>query len=338
MSDNKVINKQDNEIQTNNSQMLPDTLDSKEWQVFLLSGFINEYSIAQVDANIESYKNRIKEIEEKKYEKTMFIEKIAISFSTLLNTTVALIVPTIVVFLIGVVLALFFEKSFIANAYGNIFFFLIKYLSLPLRFIFRIQPNVAFLDLSTPYMLLSILFALIQIGIIMAVFVFVTSIQMDNDVDKQEQQKKNDIDKINKELNDYLPVAKEIKDTCNSNLNEIYAYNKIPEMYHNYESLGMLYGYFACGAALNFQDAAKEYLKDKRTQVIVYVMSQTNELLSMIAQGIDVFNMNQEETNAKLNKLIEQNDRSILGKLFPNNPISNIYSKAKNIVSKIITK
>lgn len=311
-----------------------DTLSSAEMQTLLLSGFLNEYSIVQVDANIESFKNKIKEIEETKYEKTILIQKIALAFSTIFRTVFALLIPTGILLIIGAVLGLIFGDSFISNAYGNIFFFFVKYLSLPLRFILRVQPNVAFNEYSTGYILLSILLALVQIGIIMGIAIIVASIQMDNDVDKQEQKKQKDIEKINDELNKYIPVADEIKRDIKNNLDEIYSYDQIPEMYHNYESLGMLYGYFACGTALNFQEAAKEYLKDKNTQTIINVMSQTNELLSLIAQKANVFSKDKKETYAKLNSLIEQNNRSTVGKLLPNSPIIIIFDNAKKTLDK----
>lgn len=334
MSDNQLIKRQQKELESIDKQTLPDTLNASEWQTLLLSGFLNEYSIAQVDANIDEIKKRITEIEERKYKKTSLNDKLVLSFKASLKCF-AIIPILLIVGLVGALLQAIFKDLFIVKILEMILYVFINYFSLPLRFIFNIMPiKLDYNSLKMSTEILVILFSVLQLGILFGILAFYSLVLIDNDVEKQEKQKQKELEKVKKELDDYLPVANEIKGECNANLQEIYDQNLIPEVYHDYESLAMLYGYFACGAALNFQDAAKEYLQDKRTQAIVNVMEQTNEFLAMIANKIDILIRDKNGNNDKLNALIEQNNRSIEGKLLTNNPVSLIYSKAKNTLNK----
>lgn len=334
MAVNELIQRQEKELAELDKHVLPDTLNADEWQTFILSGFLNEYAIAQVNANIETLKKKIKELENKKFNsKKSILDVLFIYLVSLGKIFITLLCFCIPVCAILSILELIFRNNLFLIKIDDLLTTIFVYVSWPLRYIFNLNPIE-----TDPHKLgLSIIpLALLQLAIILAFLSVITLNDSIKNEKKLEEENIYNIQKAKKELDDYLPIADNIKKECGSNLEEIYRQNLIPDCYHNYESLGMLYGYFSCKAAETFQDAAKEYLQDQRTNRVVQTMEKTNELLKIIAQNINILNLNFEDVNVKLNTLIEQNNRSILGKLFPNNPISVIYSKSKKALTLVI--
>ncbi len=343
MGVNEIIEKQNSDVESVDKHYLKPNLNADEWQTFIFSAFLNEYGIEQTNANIKQLETQIETLENLDYtnksKKLTFINYILNIF---LKNSMQMLMggwPIYVGFvIIGLLTNIFFPKS-IGLVFDYIFRFCINVIAWPLTNIFhaRIEYN-AFLKL-----LFSIVGFAITAGLVFAIIgVFNYGARKkeykENDLalKEREQERVDQLKNTKIELDKYLPEARNCINECNINLKEIYAQNLIPEMYHNLEDLAMLYGYFASGAALTFQDAAKEYLQDQRTNQLVIRMEKTNDLLGMIARKLNVFETKTQIIGEKLDKLIEQNDRSIVGKLFPNNPISVIYSKSKANIYKCI--
>lgn len=338
MNENKLINSRNNDIQSMDHHVLPDTLTADEWQTLVFSGFLNEYKKEQINNHIEELNQKIKTLESLNYsanKKSTFnvvIELIRDIFLIIFGVVCNFIVFTIV----GAILELLFKNT-LGRVYGNIFGFIVYYSSMPIRKLFNIFPNATS---SNEHSIIQITLAAVMIGIVFGMIKGIKGIVKNTleykknkkELEKLEQERQTELEKAKKELEDYLPKSKHEIEECESNLKEIYGKNLIPDMYHDTYSLGMLYGYFACKAANTFQDAAKEYLQDQRTNQLVERMQGINEILVEIAKQKSVLNHALGISNEKLDKLIEQNDRSIIGKLFPNNPISKIYAKTKSLI------
>ena len=337
MGTNELIEKQNKEIQEYDKHVLPDTLTADEWQTFIFSGFLNEFSIEQVKANIEEIKNRIKVLEETKYKTKLSIPILLASFAGYVFTSfVSLAVICLIIMVVGLVLELI-SKEVLGVAFDTAFNFVIKYLSLPLRFLFNVNPNIVnVLDESFSVVLSTIGLALLFLSIIISVFGVRNNILSIKNNRKLEEERIRKLEETKKELDDYMIVAEQITSECQGNLNEIYGQNLIPEIYHNYESLAMLYGYFVCKAAATFQDAAKEYLQDQRANRLVATMERANELLGIIASGVSIFASDDTQKINKMYELIDQNNRSIMDVLLLDNPLTKIYSKAKNTITKVL--
>lgn len=348
MAVNELIQRQEKELVELDKHVLPDTLNADEWQTFIFSGFLNEYNKEQAQFNIDQLNAKIKTLEEldytnKEIKPTLIGEMIKdfmVNFAQSLGMMSGLYIGFIIV---GVLGSIFFKDS-IGKIADDIYMFLLNFVTWPYTKIFNktINPD-GFISQFLIYIVLPYISLCVLIGLI---FAFSGLLHFrrtrknfeikDEELRNKEKARLEELEKTKKELDDYLPIAKEVTEECNRNLEEIYGQNLIPEMYHDVQSLGMLYGYFVCKAAMTFQDAAKEYLQDQRTNQLIQRMDNVNDLLGQIARKKEYMYNTLNEINDNLQILIKQNDRSVLEKLIANNPISKIYSKAKSSISKNI--
>lgn len=334
----------------NNEQIELNKLTSTEWRLLLFSAFINEYIAKKEESRIIDLRKKLVSLEKGKNRfKDYKIDFNRFLFITKNTFRVCLFILFVVYFSLDIFLIFFSFLSYtsifnytgamlfdyLAQFFSTLTIFVTAITGFPILIlfgIFGVDSSFFHPELSIRYFVSCFLVSLVSLTII---YIILNYLRNSRTINKKSIQYENSINKTRKFIDVTMETYGLVENCISLNLNDIYSLGLIPEEFHKYNELGILYGYFLMNTNITLNEALDMYSKDAIDNSYRIKMSEISNFLSDIAYGKHVFDQFNKDLKIELTNLIKQNDEYISDKKNINTYVYKIYENTKSMFLKI---